>query len=107
MYNPNCVKMKTINFKLFFTVFAVVFVTSFLLGALRWQWDFASVVYGILNLPFGAAFILAEKYIWELLGPSHWLNDEITVSLFWILSGFLQSVLYYYAIVKYRLYKQM
>ncbi|MDR1645972.1 MAG: hypothetical protein LBS05_09185 [Tannerellaceae bacterium] len=98
--------MRTINLKLFLAVFAVVFVTSYLLGVLRWQWDFASVIYSILNIPFGAIFILVEKYIWEGLGPSHWLNDEITDSLFWILTVFLQAVLYYYAIVKYRLYKQ-
>lgn len=98
--------MKTINLKHFFTVFAVVFTISYLLGILRWQWDLASVVYSILNIPFGAIFILMEKHIWESLGPSHWLNDEIIDSLFWLLTVFLQANLYYYAIVKYKLYKQ-
>ena len=98
--------MKKVNLKLFFTVLAVVFVGSYLLGVLRWQWEFASVVYGILNVQFGALFILLEKYFWIELGPSHWVNDEITNTLFWGISVVFQAVLYYYIIFRYFRFKQ-
>jgi hypothetical protein len=71
--------MKAINLKLFFTVFAVVWMVSCLLGVLRWQWEF---------------------------GPSHRLNDEITGILFWGLSVFLQAAVYYYALLTFGLYKR-
>ena len=106
LFNSNFRQMKKINFKLFFTVLAVVFVCSYLLGVLRWQWEFASVVYGILNVPFGALFILLEKYFWIELGPSHWVNDEITNTLFWGISVVFQAVLYYYIIFRYFRFKQ-
>lgn len=98
--------MKRLNLKLFFAVLAVVFVCSYLLGILRWQWEFASVIYSILNIPFGALYILLEKYLWVELGPSHWMNDEITNMLFWGISVILQAVLYYCIVLRYFISKR-
>lgn len=98
--------MKRLNLKLFFAVLAVVFVCSYLLGILRWQWGFALVIYSILNIPFGAQHILLEKYLWVELGPSHWMNDEITNMLFWGISVILQTVLYYCIVLRYFISKR-
>ena len=98
--------MKKINLKLFFAVFAVVFVCSYLLGVLRWQWEFASVIYSILNITFGALYILLEKHLWVELGSSHWVNDEITNMLFWGISVTLQAVLFYYIVLRYFISKR-
>ncbi|MDR2119079.1 MAG: hypothetical protein LBP25_06060 [Tannerellaceae bacterium] len=97
--------MKT-KWKLFFTVFAVVLAVSYLLGVLRWQWEFASVLYGILNIPFGVSFLFFDRYFWTELGPSHWVNDEIVSSLYWLASVLLQAILYYFAVLKFGLYRQ-
>lgn len=98
--------MKTFNFKLFCSVFIATFMMSYVLGVLRWQWESASIIYGVLNLPFGMLFILAEKYLWTGLGPSHLINDEIISTLIWGASILLQSAVYYYVIIKIRQYKE-
>lgn len=98
--------MKTFNLKLFTTVFIATFMMSYLLGVLRWQWESASIIYGVLNFPFGLLFILAEKYLWTGLGPSHWINDEMISTLIWGVSILLQSTVYYYVIIKIKQYKE-
>ena len=45
------------NFASFlYGVLFIVFLESWLLGALRFDWNFASFLYGVLNIPFGIDF---------------------------------------------------
>ncbi|MCK9344485.1 MAG: hypothetical protein M0P33_11305 [Massilibacteroides sp.] len=93
--------MKTINFRLLLTLFAVVFIVSYFLGVLRWQWGVVTLLYGALNIPFGIVYLVLEKYFWNTLGPSHWLNGEWVSISIWLLSVIFQAIFYYYLMVKF------
>ena len=41
------------DLKLKMAILFIVFLESWLLGALRFDWNFASFLYGVLNIPFG------------------------------------------------------
>ena len=76
-------------------VFGFVFIISWILGALRFQWDFISIIYGILNFPFGVLFLYLDNYLWTNYPSSSLLNNEFVGVLIGGITVLLQSVIYY------------
>ena len=76
-------KLKTI-------IFLTILGERTLLGAFAWDHQIAAWLDNIINFPFGAM----ENF----LDPSHWLTDEITSGLFFLITSTLQTCLYYYLI---------
>jgi hypothetical protein len=87
--------MKAKNWKLFALIFAIVFATSWLFGALRFSWEPAFVINSILNVPFGFIWQSLDNYLWSSYSPSFWANDEIFGMLYFLLAISLQSLLYF------------
>lgn len=81
-------------------ILSVVFMYSWFFGALRFQWEPASIIYSILNIPFGFLYLILEKYLLNVYGYSHWINDEIASTVIWMLSVVIQAILYFYVIKK-------
>jgi hypothetical protein len=98
--------MKKQFLKLGFLIFCIVLAYSWFFGALRFQWEPAAIIYSILNFPFGFINLILEKHFWITYGPSHWINNEITGVIFWILSIVLQSSLFLFIIWKIKSHKQ-
>lgn len=84
------------DLKLKMAILFIVFLESWLLGALRFDWNFASFLYGVLNIPFGTIFLYADHWLWFNYEHSHWLNDELFSLLTFGGSVICQAVLYYY-----------
>lgn len=84
---------RSLHFKLL--IWGFVFITSWVLGALRFQWDFISVIYGILNFPFGVLFLHLDNYLWTNYPSSSWLNNEFVSILIWGITVLCQGGIYY------------
>lgn len=88
-------------------IFSSVFIISWVLGALRFQWDFISILYGIINIPFGALFLYLDNYLWTNFPSSSWLNNEFVGVLIWGLTVAGQGGIYYslFKMIRNRRYK--
>lgn len=76
-------------------VFVSVFTICWILGALRFQWNFATLIYGVLNIPFGVLFLYLDNYLWINYPSSSWLNNEFVSGLIWCITVFCQGEMYY------------
>ena len=56
------------DLKLKMAILFIVFLESWLLGALRFDWNFASFLYGVLNIPFGKIFHLELFFFMQIIG---------------------------------------
>lgn len=81
-------KNNGLNLKLF--IFGSVFMVCWILGALRFQWDFISIIYGILNFPFGVLFLYLDNY-----SSSSLMNNEFVSVLIWGITVLCQGGIYY------------
>jgi hypothetical protein len=99
--------MKTNNLKLFALIFAIVFATSWIFGALRFSWEPAFAINSILNIPFGFIWQSLDDYLWNNYPSSFWLNDEFVGGLRWLLAVVLQSALYFVIVRKILLHKRI
>lgn len=67
-----------------------VFIVCWCLGALRFQWEFAAILYGILNIPFGVLFLYLDNYLW-----TNYPSSEFASILIWGITVLCQGWLYY------------
>lgn len=86
--------------RLFLLVTVIVFIISWVLGVLRFEWEPAHDLYAALNFPFGFAYLFAEKYFRTRFSSSFFMNDEIIQIIFWLVSVLFQALFYTWMIHK-------
>jgi hypothetical protein len=98
--------MKPKFLKTMMITLAAVAIWSWVFGALRFEWEPANVIFSILNIPLGYPYLKLASYLWITYGPSHWINDEITEMLIWILFSICQSLFYVFLIRNFKIVKR-
>jgi predicted membrane protein len=95
--------MKSVSFlkrhKSLTITFAIVFLVSWVLGVLRFDYDWALLLNNILLFPFGFLFVMNDGYWWSHFGSSHLMNDEF-VGLFSFLFSVTAQTFVYFGIYK-------
>ena len=92
--------------KILLITLTLVFIESWFLCALRFEWEPGGVIFSVLNVPFGYLYLFFEKHLWNIFGASHWVNDEITGILFWISYCACQGLFYFFLVRKIKLFRR-
>ena len=69
-----------------------MFFESWLLGLLRFRWEFLQTIYQIVNFPFGYAFVEQEENLLKIQIEGTIFNGEVIQSIAWLMSVFLQAI---------------
>ncbi|HPW67389.1 MAG TPA: hypothetical protein PLY32_05895 [Salinivirgaceae bacterium] len=80
--------------KIYVITFLITLSLFWFLGVMRFNHDFALLLFNIMLFPFGLMYYLYEHYCMNNLSASHVLNGEIVQIIIFMLSVALQSVLY-------------
>ena len=81
-------------------IFAGVFLVAWVFGVLRFEHQWANVMFNVLLFPFGLLYISYESYCTLHLASSHLLNNELIQIVFFLLSIVSQIILFYYVFIK-------
>ncbi len=88
-------------------VFGSVFLLSWILGVLRFDYQWALGMYKVILFPFGLLYILYESYCTETFSSSHFWNNEFVQLSIWVISVFMQYIVYYLLLIKVKFRKQI
>lgn len=75
-------------------IIIITFVLAWLLGILRFENSFLTVIFQIVVLPFGSLFIWFEKLEASITTSNHFINNEYFGGLVFFIFVSLQSFLY-------------
>jgi len=78
----------------FFWIGLITFFESWVLGFLRFQFESLHTIYQIINFPFGFIYLEQEENLLKVDFEVSILNGEIFQSIVWIISVFLQAMLF-------------
>lgn len=86
--------------KQFLFVLALTFILAWVLGALRFNYELAEVLFKVLLFPFGLLYSIYEEYSIPHLASSHILNNEFFQLLAFGFSILCQTTLFYFILNK-------
>ena len=80
--------------KEFLIAFVVTLLITWGLGILRFNHEWASLLFKILLFPFGLTYFLYEKYCTSNFDSSHFFNNEYLQLILFISAVFAQTFFY-------------
>jgi peroxiredoxin family protein len=84
------------NKKSFLIITVTVFILFWGLGALRFNYQFADILFKVLLIPFGFLYSIYESYSLSNFNSSHIVNDEIFQLTVFITAALEQAVLFFW-----------
>jgi hypothetical protein len=89
--------------RILITVLISTVLISWTLGVLRFDFEWAAILFNIILFPFGTLYALYESYCTHALSSSHFLNGEIFQGVMFGVFVICQAFLFIYVIWKLRL----
>jgi predicted membrane protein len=82
--------------KSFVIIFIIVLFVSWILGVLRFDYQWAHILNSVLLFPFGFLHITLDNYIWSHIAGHPILKDDFLGAFTFLLSAIGQTFIYHW-----------